>query len=87
MPAQVVSNITFGGANHDEIFCTTGTPSGRRASEYAHGSPAATLTTTVAGLTTSAISAWTSGIAAVREGKAAAASPAIGLRASRPRST
>ena len=28
VPAQVVSNITFGGANHDEIFCTTGTPDG-----------------------------------------------------------
>ena len=28
VPAQVVSNITFGGMNHDEIFCTTGTPDG-----------------------------------------------------------
>ncbi len=28
VPAQVVSNIAFGGANHDEIFCTTGTPAG-----------------------------------------------------------
>jgi len=28
VPAQVLSNITFGGANHDEIFCTTGTPDG-----------------------------------------------------------
>jgi len=28
VPAQVVSNITFGGVNHDEIFCTTGTPDG-----------------------------------------------------------
>lgn len=28
VPAQVVSNITFGGANHDEIYCTTGTPDG-----------------------------------------------------------
>jgi gluconolactonase len=28
VPAQVVSNITFGGADHDEIFCTTGTPDG-----------------------------------------------------------
>jgi gluconolactonase len=28
VPAQVVSNVTFGGANHDEIFCTTGTPDG-----------------------------------------------------------
>ena len=28
VPAQVVSNITFGGTNHDEIFCTTGTPDG-----------------------------------------------------------
>ena len=28
MPAQVVSNIAFGGSNHDEIFCSTGTPNG-----------------------------------------------------------
>ena len=28
VPAQVVSNIAFGGSNHDEIFCTTGTPAG-----------------------------------------------------------
>ena len=28
VPAQVVSNIAFGGTNHDEIFCTTGTPDG-----------------------------------------------------------
>lgn len=28
VPAQVVSNIAFGGVNHDEIFCTTGTPDG-----------------------------------------------------------
>lgn len=28
VPAKVVSNITFGGENHDEIFCTTGTPPG-----------------------------------------------------------
>jgi len=28
VPAKVVSNITFGGAGHDEIFCTTGDPPG-----------------------------------------------------------
>ncbi|MFN0018042.1 MAG: SMP-30/gluconolactonase/LRE family protein [Pirellulaceae bacterium] len=28
VPAKVVSNITFGGPNHDEIFCTTGEPPG-----------------------------------------------------------
>lgn len=28
IPAQVVSNIAFGGPNHDEIFCSTGTPNG-----------------------------------------------------------
>lgn len=28
VPAQVVSNIAFGGANRDEIFCTTGNPPG-----------------------------------------------------------
>jgi len=28
VPAKVVSNITFGGANHDEIYCTTGDPPG-----------------------------------------------------------
>src|SRR5205807_1914112 len=28
VPAKVVSNITFGGPNHDEIFCTTGDPPG-----------------------------------------------------------
>ncbi len=28
IPAKVVSNITFGGENHDEIFCTTGEPPG-----------------------------------------------------------
>jgi gluconolactonase len=28
VPAQVVSNIAFGGPKHDEIFCTTGTPAG-----------------------------------------------------------
>ena len=28
MPSKVVSNITFGGANHNEIFCTTGEPPG-----------------------------------------------------------
>lgn len=28
IPAQVVSNIAFGGANHDEIFCSTGGPDG-----------------------------------------------------------
>ena len=28
VPAKVVSNICFGGANHDEIFCTTGDPPG-----------------------------------------------------------
>lgn len=28
VPAKVVSNITFGGSNHDEIFCTTGEPPG-----------------------------------------------------------
>jgi gluconolactonase len=28
VPAQVVSNICFGGANHDEVFMTTGTPGG-----------------------------------------------------------
>ncbi len=28
VPAKVVSNIAFGGLNHDEIFCTTGTPPG-----------------------------------------------------------
>lgn len=28
LPAKVVSNITFGGPNHDEIFCTTGDPPG-----------------------------------------------------------
>lgn len=28
IPAQVVSNIAFGGPNHDEIFCSTGSPDG-----------------------------------------------------------
>ena len=28
VPARVVSNIAFGGPNHDEIFCTTGDPPG-----------------------------------------------------------
>ena len=28
IPAQVVSNIAFGGANHDEIFCSAGGPNG-----------------------------------------------------------
>ncbi len=28
IPAQVVSNIAFGGPNHDEIFCSTGGPDG-----------------------------------------------------------
>lgn len=28
VPAKVVSNIAFGGRNHDEIFCTTGDPPG-----------------------------------------------------------
>jgi len=28
LPAKVVSNITFGGPEHDEIFCTTGEPPG-----------------------------------------------------------
>lgn len=28
VPAQVVSNIAFGGPENDEIFCTTGTPAG-----------------------------------------------------------
>ena len=28
IPAKVVSNIAFGGVNHDEIFCTTGEPPG-----------------------------------------------------------
>lgn len=28
VPAKVVSNITFGGKDHDEIFCTTGEPPG-----------------------------------------------------------
>ncbi len=28
VPAQVVSNITFGGPENDEIFCTTGDPAG-----------------------------------------------------------
>jgi len=28
VPAKVVSNITFGSAGHDEIFCTTGDPPG-----------------------------------------------------------
>ncbi len=28
VPANVVSNIAFGGANHDEVFCTTGEPPG-----------------------------------------------------------
>jgi sugar lactone lactonase YvrE/Leucine-rich repeat (LRR) protein len=28
VPAKVVSNICFGGENHDEIFCTTGDPPG-----------------------------------------------------------
>ena len=28
LPAKVVSNIAFGGPNHDEIFCTTGDPPG-----------------------------------------------------------
>lgn len=28
VPAKVVSNICFGGAGHDEIFCTTGDPPG-----------------------------------------------------------
>lgn len=28
VPAKVVSNIAFGGPNHDEIFCTTGEPPG-----------------------------------------------------------
>jgi gluconolactonase len=28
IPAKVVSNVTFGGPNRDELFCTTGTPDG-----------------------------------------------------------
>lgn len=28
LPSKVVSNIAFGGAGHDEIFCTTGEPPG-----------------------------------------------------------
>ncbi len=28
LPSKVVSNVTFGGANRDEIFCTTGDPPG-----------------------------------------------------------
>src|SRR5262249_28823699 len=28
VPAQAVSNVTFGGPNHDEVFMTTGTPGG-----------------------------------------------------------
>ncbi len=28
IPAQVVSNIAFGGPQHNEIYCTTGTPAG-----------------------------------------------------------
>lgn len=28
LPSKVVSNIAFGGAGHDEIFCTTGDPPG-----------------------------------------------------------
>lgn len=28
LPSKVVSNIAFGGENHDEIFCTTGDPPG-----------------------------------------------------------
>lgn len=28
IPAKVVSNIAFGGVNHDEIYCTTGEPPG-----------------------------------------------------------
>lgn len=28
LPSKVVSNIAFGGNNHDEIFCTTGDPPG-----------------------------------------------------------
>lgn len=28
IPAEAVSNVTFGGPNHDEIFCTTGNPNG-----------------------------------------------------------
>lgn len=28
VPAKVVSNVTFGGPEHDEIFCTTGEPPG-----------------------------------------------------------
>lgn len=28
VPAKVVSNITFGGVDHDDIFCTTGDPPG-----------------------------------------------------------
>ncbi len=28
LPSKVVSNIAFGGPNHDEIFCTTGDPPG-----------------------------------------------------------
>lgn len=28
VPAQVVSNLTFGGPENDEVFCTTGTPAG-----------------------------------------------------------
>jgi len=28
LPSKVVSNITFGGPNHDQIFCTTGDPPG-----------------------------------------------------------
>ena len=28
LPSKVVSNIAFGGANHDEVFCTTGEPPG-----------------------------------------------------------
>ncbi len=28
IPSKVVSNIAFGGVNHDEVFCTTGEPPG-----------------------------------------------------------
>ena len=28
IPSKVVSNITFGGVDNDEIFCTTGEPPG-----------------------------------------------------------
>lgn len=28
VPSKVVSNVTFGGTDHDEIFCTTGEPPG-----------------------------------------------------------